>query len=142
MSKMPAGSPGRARGDHQPDHGAGPGVHRVAVPVRVELLTRHLDAGMAAAPLDQDELLPESIEGIMRFYVRSAIENHLEDPQLLHVMMEQGPRAPELLPERITHSEQRRITYARRLLLSHPGGRSAAPGKTTGNGARTHRGTL
>ncbi|MEV1025717.1 TetR/AcrR family transcriptional regulator [Streptomyces sp. NPDC050264] len=87
--------------------------------ILVELLTRHLDAGMVAAPLDQDELLPKSIEGIMRFYVRNAIENHREDPQLLRVMMEQGPRAPELL-ERITQSERRRIAYARKLLRNHP----------------------
>ncbi|MGW5862089.1 TetR/AcrR family transcriptional regulator [Streptomyces sp. NPDC055239] len=87
--------------------------------ILVELLTRHLDAGMAAAPLDQDELLPESIEGIMRFYVRGAIENHREDPQLLRVMMEQGPRAPELL-ERIADSERRRIAYTRELLRNHP----------------------
>ncbi|MGW6062771.1 TetR/AcrR family transcriptional regulator [Streptomyces sp. NPDC055189] len=87
--------------------------------ILVELLTRHLDAGMAAAPLDEDDLLPGSIEGIMRFYVRGAIENHREDPQLLRVMMEQGPRAPELL-ERVAQSERKRIAYARKLLRNHP----------------------
>ncbi|MFE4454831.1 TetR/AcrR family transcriptional regulator [Streptomyces sp. NPDC056796] len=87
--------------------------------VLVELLTRHLEAGMAAVPLDEDAQLPESIEGIMRFYVRSAIENHREDPKLLRVMIEQGPRAPELL-ERIADSERKRITYARGLLGNHP----------------------
>ncbi|MER5258202.1 TetR/AcrR family transcriptional regulator [Streptomyces sp. NPDC002855] len=87
--------------------------------ILVELLTRHLDAGMAAAPLDQDDLLPESIEGIMRFYVRGAIENHRDDPQLLRVMMEQGPRAPELL-ERIAQDELRWIAYTRKLLGKHP----------------------
>ncbi|MFD6281591.1 hypothetical protein ACFWFI_39435 [Streptomyces sp. NPDC060209] len=55
----------------------------------------------------------------MRLYVRSVVENHREDPQLLRVMMEQGPRAPELL-ERVAHSEQRRIACARRLLRNHP----------------------
>jgi AcrR family transcriptional regulator len=87
--------------------------------ILVELLTRHLDAGMDAAPLDRDDLQAESVEGIMRRYVRSAIENHREDPQLLRVMMEQGPRAPELL-ERIAHHESRRIAHARRLLRNHP----------------------
>lgn len=87
--------------------------------ILVELLTRHLDAGMADVPLDQDELLAKPIEGIMRFAVRNTIENHRDDPQLLRVMMEQGPRAPELL-ERIAHSERKRIAYTRKLLRSHP----------------------
>ncbi|MFJ7280568.1 TetR/AcrR family transcriptional regulator [Kitasatospora sp. NPDC098663] len=87
--------------------------------ILVELLTRHLDAGMAAGPLDQDELLPESVEGIMRFHVHNVIANHGDDPQLLRVMMEQGPRAPELL-ERVADSEQRRIAYARKLFRNHP----------------------
>ncbi|MEU6479831.1 TetR/AcrR family transcriptional regulator [Streptomyces sp. NPDC047017] len=87
--------------------------------ILVELLTRHLDAGMAATPLEGDEPLPESIEGILRFHVRKVIENHRDDPQLLRVMQEQGPRAPELL-ERIARDELRRIAYTRRLLRNHP----------------------
>lgn len=87
--------------------------------ILVELLTRHLDAGMAAAPLDRDELLPESIEGIVRFFVRAVIENHRDDPKLLRVMIEQGPRAPELL-ERVADHELRRIAYVRALLGRHP----------------------
>lgn len=90
--------------------------------ILVELLTRHLDAGMIAAPPDQDEPLPESIEGIMRFFVRNVIENHREDPQLLRVMMEQGPRAPELL-EKIAQSERRHIAYSRQA-APEPSGRA------------------
>nr|WP_168723502.1 TetR/AcrR family transcriptional regulator [Streptomyces sp. SAT1]ANO42100.1 TetR family transcriptional regulator [Streptomyces sp. SAT1] len=86
--------------------------------ILVELLTRHLDAGMAAAPLDR-EGLPESIEGIIRFFVRGVVENHRDDPKLLRVMIEQGPRAPELL-ERVADHEQRRIAYVRALLGRHP----------------------
>ncbi|MCS0599636.1 TetR/AcrR family transcriptional regulator [Streptomyces sp. LP11] len=87
--------------------------------ILVELLTRHLDAGMDAAPLDQDEFLSEPIEDVIRRHVRGALRNHRDDPQLLRVMMEQGPRAPELL-ERIAQDERRRIAYARRLLRTHP----------------------
>ncbi|MGY1433590.1 TetR/AcrR family transcriptional regulator [Streptomyces reniochalinae] len=85
----------------------------------VELLTRHLDAGRAATPLDQDGRLPASLEDVMRFYVRRAIDNHREDPQLLRVMMEQGPRTPAIL-ERVAQSELERTAYARRLLRDHP----------------------
>ncbi|WP_369199441.1 TetR/AcrR family transcriptional regulator [Streptomyces sp. PU-14G] len=87
--------------------------------ILVELLTRHLDAGMAATPPGQDEEPPAPLEGIMRFHVRQAIDNHREDPQLLRVMMEQGPRAPDVL-ERIARSELERIAYASRLLHDHP----------------------
>ncbi|GGY19920.1 TetR/AcrR family transcriptional regulator [Streptomyces xanthochromogenes] len=89
--------------------------------ILVELLTRHLDAGMAGMSLDQDvdQPLPEPIEAVMRRHVRSAIENHRDDPQLLRVMIEQGPRAPELL-ERVARNELRYIAYTRRLLRNHP----------------------
>ncbi|MEU5838034.1 TetR/AcrR family transcriptional regulator [Streptomyces diacarni] len=87
--------------------------------ILVELLTRHLDAGVAATPPDQDDQLSAPLEGIMRFHVRRAIDNHRDDPQLLRVMMEQGPRTPAIL-ERVAHSELERIAYARRLLRGHP----------------------
>ncbi|MGW8724904.1 TetR/AcrR family transcriptional regulator [Streptomyces sp. NPDC055808] len=87
--------------------------------ILVELLTRHLDAGMAALSRHQDEPPPKSIEGVMRRQVRSAIENHRDDPQLLRVMFEQGPRAPELLA-RVAQHELRHIAHTRRLLRGHP----------------------
>ncbi|MFF3975427.1 TetR/AcrR family transcriptional regulator [Streptomyces sp. NPDC001828] len=87
--------------------------------ILVELLTRHLDAGMAALSRHQDEPSPKSIEGVMRRQVRSAIENHRDDPQLLRVMFEQGPRAPELLA-RVAQHELRHIAHTRRLLRDHP----------------------
>ncbi|WP_029391543.1 TetR/AcrR family transcriptional regulator [Streptomyces xiaopingdaonensis] len=87
--------------------------------ILVELLTRHLDAGMAEFPLEQGEPLSESVEGIMRRYVHGTIENHRDDPALLRVMAEQGPRSRELL-ERVTQGERRRIAHARRLFRDHP----------------------
>ncbi|MGW8327534.1 TetR/AcrR family transcriptional regulator [Streptomyces sp. NPDC055897] len=87
--------------------------------ILVELLTRHLDAGMAALSRHQDEPSPKSIEGVMRRQVRSAIENHRDDPQLLRVMFEQGPRVPELLA-RVAQHELRHIAHTRRLLRGHP----------------------
>ncbi|MGW6528572.1 TetR/AcrR family transcriptional regulator [Streptomyces venezuelae] len=90
--------------------------------ILVELLIRHLDEGMAAidaAQPDLDGLRTQSVGSIMRSYVRSVIESHRDDPQLLRVMMEQGPRAPELL-ERVAQNERRSIAYAHRLLRNHP----------------------
>ncbi|MFI7320971.1 TetR/AcrR family transcriptional regulator [Streptomyces venezuelae] len=90
--------------------------------ILVELLIQHLDAGMAAieaAQPDREGLRTQSIESILRSYVGNVVESHRDDPQLLRVMMEQGPRAPELL-ERVARNEMRSIAYAQRLLRNHP----------------------
>jgi AcrR family transcriptional regulator len=87
--------------------------------VLVELLTRHLDTGIAAITLRQREGLPGSLEEIVRVFVRTVIENHLDDPQLLRVMIEQAPRSSELL-ERISVHEQALVGYLRDLLDHHP----------------------
>ncbi|MEU4834923.1 TetR/AcrR family transcriptional regulator [Streptosporangium sp. NPDC023615] len=87
--------------------------------ILVELLVAHLDAGMTAVERRQSEELPDSLEGIIRVFVRAAIENHLDDPQLLRVMVEQAPRSGALL-ERITRYERARVAYMRDLLDRHP----------------------
>ncbi|MYS85212.1 TetR/AcrR family transcriptional regulator [Embleya scabrispora] len=87
--------------------------------ILVELVTRHLDTGMDATYRRQNGELPESIEEIIRVFVRIAIENHLEDSQLLRVMVEQAPRSPELL-EKIYRHEQVRVAFVRELLDGHP----------------------
>src|SRR6202000_1755714 len=57
--------------------------------ILAELLARHLDAGAAAMSRRRDGELPESLEEIIRLFVRTSIENHLDDPHLLRVMIEQ-----------------------------------------------------
>ncbi|MFD7499490.1 TetR/AcrR family transcriptional regulator [Streptomyces sp. NPDC059850] len=87
--------------------------------ILVELAARHLDAGEAATRHRLDEEEPESLEEIIRGIVRTVIENHVDDPQLLRVMFEQAPRSPELL-ERVAQHERERIDYTRELLERHP----------------------
>ncbi|MGC5012820.1 TetR/AcrR family transcriptional regulator [Streptosporangium sp. DT93] len=87
--------------------------------ILVELLAAHLDAGMAAVEHHQGEEPPDSLEGIVRVFVRAAIENHLDDPQLLRVMVEQAPRSGALL-ERISRHERVLVTSMRDLLDHHP----------------------
>ncbi|MFH8552435.1 TetR/AcrR family transcriptional regulator [Streptomyces celluloflavus] len=87
--------------------------------ILVELMARHLDTGMAAMERRQNEEPPDSIVEIIRAYVRTATENHLDDPQLLRVMLEQAPRSPELLAK-ISHNVQSRVTYLGELLARHP----------------------
>ncbi|WP_328690907.1 TetR/AcrR family transcriptional regulator [Streptomyces caniferus] len=87
--------------------------------ILVELLTRHLDAGMAATARQQDEGTPRFLEEVVRGYVRLSIDNHLDDPQLLRVMIEQAPRSPELL-EKVSRYHQVRTAYVRELIEDHP----------------------
>lgn len=87
--------------------------------ILVELLIRHLDAGMAAGRRLRNADFPESLEEIIRSYVRMAIENHLDDPQLLRVMAEQAPRSGELL-EKVTRGHQTRVADVRDLFDRHP----------------------
>jgi AcrR family transcriptional regulator len=87
--------------------------------ILAELMARHLDAGMAEVRRRQAGELPDTIEGIMRVYVRAAISNHLQDPQLLHVMLEQAPHSPELA-EKADRIEGALMAYTQELLPRHP----------------------
>ncbi|MGP2441107.1 TetR/AcrR family transcriptional regulator [Streptomyces sp. JW3] len=87
--------------------------------ILVELVTRHLEAGEASVARYLAEGLPESLEGILRVFVRAAVENHVADPQLLRVMAEEAPRAPELLAK-VNAYEEERVRYGRELLERHP----------------------
>jgi AcrR family transcriptional regulator len=86
--------------------------------ILAELLTRHLDSDGATAALRQYKDRPESLEDIVRVFVRAVIENHLDDPQLLRIMIEQAPRSGELL-ERVTRQEWAVIGDLRELFDRH-----------------------
>jgi AcrR family transcriptional regulator len=87
--------------------------------ILAELLTRHLDGDRATATLRQYKDRPEPLEDIIRVFVRTVIENHLDDPELLRIMIEQAPRSGELL-ERVTRLEWEMIGDLRDLLDRHP----------------------
>ncbi|MET7800721.1 hypothetical protein [Streptomyces decoyicus] len=55
----------------------------------------------------------------MRVLVRVAIENHLDDPQLLCVMVEEAPKSPELL-RKMQEYEEARVAYMCELLGRYP----------------------
>nr|WP_312989651.1 TetR/AcrR family transcriptional regulator [Crossiella cryophila] len=87
--------------------------------ILAELLTRHLDGDRAAETLRQYRDRPDPIEEIVRVFVHTVIENHLDDPALLRVMIEQAPRSGELL-ERVTRLEWAMIGDLRELFERHP----------------------
>lgn len=84
--------------------------------ILASLLVRHLDAGMAA---QRDSGTSASLESIVRQHVRSAIDNHQEDPQLLRLLIEQAPFSPELI-RRMEAYQERRVAEIGELLASHP----------------------
>ncbi|WP_043623030.1 TetR/AcrR family transcriptional regulator [Nonomuraea candida] len=87
--------------------------------ILLELMLAHLDSGAAEAARRQSGELPGTAEGLMRVFVQAAIANHLEDPRLLRVMVEQAPRSPELL-QRVYQDKDRRNAYTRDLLRRYP----------------------
>ncbi|MFD3421357.1 TetR/AcrR family transcriptional regulator [Streptomyces decoyicus] len=87
--------------------------------ILVELLDRHLDAGEDALRRQQGCGLPDTVEGAMRVLVRVAIENHLDDPQLLRVMVEEAPKSPELL-RKVREHEESQVAYLCELLGRYP----------------------
>ncbi|MEU2723620.1 TetR/AcrR family transcriptional regulator [Streptomyces smyrnaeus] len=87
--------------------------------ILVELLNRHLESGVSATRRRMTEGLPDSLEEFVRSVVRTSIENHLDDPQLLRVLAEQAPRSPELL-EKVAQHERERVAYIQELFERHP----------------------
>ncbi|MEV0381216.1 TetR/AcrR family transcriptional regulator [Nonomuraea sp. NPDC050643] len=87
--------------------------------ILLELMARHLDSGAVEVDRRQAEELPGTIEGVMRVFVQAAIANHLEDPQLLRIMLEQAPRSEDLVTK-VRQYQDARIAYARELLRRHP----------------------
>jgi len=87
--------------------------------ILAELLTRHLDGDRATATLRQYKDGPEPLEVIIRAFVRAVIENHLDDPELLRIMIEQAPRSGELV-ERVTRLEWEMVGDLRDLFDRHP----------------------
>ncbi|MCP2170139.1 TetR/AcrR family transcriptional regulator [Goodfellowiella coeruleoviolacea] len=94
--------------------------------ILLALVDRHLDVGGAISARRQSEELPDSLGEIIRVFVRTAVENHLDDPQLLRVMAEQAPRSRELL-EKVSEYERARVAYVEELLARHPEARVDDP---------------
>jgi len=84
-----------------------------------ELVARHLDAGIAAATERRRTGMPESIGGVMRAIVGTAVGNHAHDPGFLRILMEQAPRSHELMT-RVAELQHRAIGDMREILQAQP----------------------
>lgn len=85
----------------------------------VELAARHLDAGIAAVNQRQQAGMPDSVVGIMRVIVGTAVDNHRQDPEFLRVLIEQAPRSQELM-DKVAELQCTAIDGMRQLLSEHP----------------------
>ncbi|MBB1156244.1 MULTISPECIES: TetR/AcrR family transcriptional regulator [Amycolatopsis] len=88
--------------------------------ILVALAARHLDAGAETLRRHRETAgPPETLYGALRELVHVAVQNHLDDPQLLRVLADQAPRSAELL-EQVARYEEERVASVRELLERSP----------------------
>ena len=84
--------------------------------ILAELLTRHL-APQHAVPGAADQTRP--LVDVVRDMVHAAVEHHRDDPRLLRLMIEEGPRSRALV-EQIGELRKARVSALYDLLTRHP----------------------
>jgi AcrR family transcriptional regulator len=97
--------------------------------ILVELVRRHLDAGLRAVVeglAAVDAGATGRTRRLLTAAVDAAIGNHVDDPGLHQVLFEESPRPPELLAE-LRAAEDRAIGLAAAVLAADPGVRVADP---------------
>lgn len=87
--------------------------------ILVELMTSHTEDGFALIQRHLTAGLPDSIEGMLRIFVRAAIDNHRDNPRLHRVLFEEAPRPPEFLAL-LHRSEDAVVAAAEAILAAHP----------------------
>ncbi|WP_149563956.1 TetR/AcrR family transcriptional regulator [Streptomyces cacaoi] len=87
--------------------------------ILAELTAQHLDAGMAAGARVRSGELPESLDAVLRLFVRIVLGNHVEPPEYLRVLAERSPRTPQVMAM-VQEHEDANIAYLREVLETHP----------------------
>nr|WP_278265374.1 TetR/AcrR family transcriptional regulator [Nocardia sp. AG03] len=83
------------------------------------LMDGHIDAGTRLLGERLADGLPDSLDDILRLFVRATIDNHRDNPRLHRVLFEEAPRSPALL-ERLHDTEQFAVALVTHLLTDHP----------------------
>nr|WP_256364637.1 TetR/AcrR family transcriptional regulator [Mycobacterium sp. UM_NZ2] len=83
------------------------------------LMDQHVEAGMELLVQRTADGLPDRLEDTLRVFVRSAIDNHREDPGLHRVLFEEAPRSPEFL-DHLHHLERIAVASTAQLLAAYP----------------------
>ncbi|WAJ44346.1 TetR/AcrR family transcriptional regulator [Mycobacterium sp. Aquia_216] len=87
--------------------------------ILLELATRHLDAGVATDLRLRTPNPSPSLHDVISAMVRSNIENHRADPELLRVLIEQAPRSDELMAK-VAEVEGARMAHLRNIMKRSP----------------------
>jgi AcrR family transcriptional regulator len=85
----------------------------------IELASRHLDNGVAAANHHSMLHEPASLRQVIGDIVGAAIDNHRHDPEFLRVLVQQAPRSHELLTK-VSERRNEAIDAMREILAAHP----------------------
>jgi len=83
------------------------------------LMDQHVEAGMQMLARRTADGLPDRLEDTLRLFVRSAIDNHREDPGLHRVLFEEAPRSPEFL-DHLHYLERMAVASTAQLLAAYP----------------------
>lgn len=86
--------------------------------ILAELLIQHIDGG-AWTDVDELDLSPGTLEATVWAFIRDAIDNHSDDPQLLRVMMEEAPVSQELR-DAVGRRAKLRTAQVREVIVRHP----------------------
>jgi AcrR family transcriptional regulator len=87
--------------------------------ILMELMTAHLDASIVATEKHFAAGLPDSLEDILRLFVRSAIDVHRDAPQLHRVLFEEAPRPADFV-RKLHEYETAVVALAQGVLAAHP----------------------
>jgi AcrR family transcriptional regulator len=87
--------------------------------ILLELATQHLDAGVRTDLRLRTPNPTPTLHEILCTMVRSNIENHRADPELLRVMIEQAPRSDELTAK-VAEVESARMARLRDIMKRTP----------------------
>jgi AcrR family transcriptional regulator len=94
--------------------------------ILVELMSAHIDAGVAAVRRELERGLPAGLDDALRLLVRTTVDNHRDQPRLHQVLFEQARRPAEVLAK-LHDVERVMVTTAASLLAAHPEVRVADP---------------
>lgn len=87
--------------------------------ILLELATRHLDAGVAEDQRLRAQKATPTLHDVISAMVRANIENHRSDPRLLQVLIEEAPRATELMAK-VADVEAARMTHLSDVMARSP----------------------
>ncbi len=87
--------------------------------ILVELMTAHVDAGLAAIRARLEDGLPTELDALLRLFVRAAIDNHRDEPRLHQVLFEEAPR-PATILAMLHEAEAALVAAAAPLLAARP----------------------